>query len=923
MAECFEADINILNGNLDSYIKDSRNDDVDTHITDVCDDNEYDNEYDSKIIDCYIKTPVEDSLQLYKSTKIKKELKIEYLFTFDETKTTEDNYAWHNIQYLDKEKKYVLKKKLGKYILKPHQLTTLYYMIGLEKMIFNTKRIIANKNSPDDNQTELITMNYTNVGILSDKVGSGKSYCVMALINESKQVKQHNLPTKKELFGCQELEIQNPFNMLDTNILLLPHNLVGQWEKYLIGSGLKFYTVRKTKDIFDLADNTCVYKSKKCNILIKENNDYKSKKDIIPDNISNEDEDENEDENEDTNEDLEQTQTIKPKIVIKPKLVKKKVIITKRSKAEIIPTNDNTTNNSNDSPIIKSKEKSINEKTSLETKYKELKKLYNEITAQKRDILIKFWNRSLIKDLTLYDKSKDLEQKEAEIFKQINEIKEQIDNLNVSKCSITTTEINIINNTLEKGCVSNLSSANAKFLENIGLLDKEKIEGYDVIIVSATFWKLFAMYFKKQNYTVNRIIIDECNSIKGSLLPSVSCIFTWLITSSIKSMMTRRGYNINEKYINSTGFILNMVKKLFENQEQNNKIYLVNNPVYIEQSMTLPLLKTYIVISRDSNNIQVLKGVVSPQILQMLNAGDIDGIITKLDVAVADETNVIEIITRKYQDDLKIKEYELRVAIENPKYNPKNESIGLINKRKAIEDLKHKIACIVERVKNVENCPICYDDFINSAITPCCNNKFCFNCIAAALNSKTICPMCKNELEISKLIMISNKQNTITKVKSTSKTQDKALSTVSILDNFLSQSKNLSKHENMDKIFELNSKNTVKKYLIFTEYESTLNTRITSILDKWGLTYARIRGTSYSISNMISKYKQQDNEINVLLINSKYFGSGLNLENTSDIIIIHKMNSDIEMQVIGRAQRFGRVGELRVWKLYYENEIDN
>jgi SNF2 family DNA or RNA helicase len=366
-----------------------------------------------------------------------------------------------------------------------------------------------------------------------------------------------------------------------------------------------------------------------------------------------------------------------------------------------------------------------------------------------------------------------------------------------------------------------------------------------------------------------------------------------------------------------------MVKKLFENQEQNNKIYLVNNPVYIEQSMTLPLLKTYIVISRDSNNIQVLKGVVSPQILQMLNAGDIDGIITKLDVAVADETNVIEIITRKYQDDLKIKEYELRVAIENPKYNPKNESIGLINKRKAIEDLKHKIACIVERVKNVENCPICYDDFINSAITPCCNNKFCFNCIAAALNSKTICPMCKNELEISKLIMISNKQNTITKVKSTSKTQDKALSTVSILDNFLSQSKNLSKHENMDKIFELNSKNTVKKYLIFTEYESTLNTRITSILDKWGLTYARIRGTSYSISNMISKYKQQDNEINVLLINSKYFGSGLNLENTSDIIIIHKMNSDIEMQVIGRAQRFGRVGELRVWKLYYENEIDN
>ena len=46
----------------------------------------------------------------------------------------------------------------------------------------------------------------------------------------------------------------------------------------------------------------------------------------------------------------------------------------------------------------------------------------------------------------------------------------------------------------------------------------------------------------------------------------------------------------------------------------------------------------------------------------------------------------------------------------------------------------------------------------------------------------------------------------------------------------------------------------------------------------------------------------------------------MNLENTTDIIIMHKMQGDIEMQAIGRAQRFGREGELRIWKLYYQNE---
>jgi SNF2 family DNA or RNA helicase len=391
-------------------------------------------------------------------------------------------------------------------------------------------------------------------------------------------------------------------------------------------------------------------------------------------------------------------------------------------------------------------------------------------------------------------------------------------------------------------------------------------------------------------------------------------------------------YNLREKTINSTGFILDMIKELYEHKLENYKIYLVNNPEYIAQSMTLPEMKTILVISRDSVNIQVLQGVVSHDVLQMLNAGDIDGIITKLDVAVADETNVIEMITRKYNDNLKVKEYELKVAIENPKYDSKHESIGIINKRKAIEDLRHKIACIEERVKEVENCPICYDDFANPAITPCCSNKFCFNCIAAALNCKSVCPMCKMELTIPKMIMISDKTkddiaNSYAKAEEEKKLVKKnKLSSIppsyeTLLEHIREQATSYSKYENMDKIFELNANQQVKKYLIFTEYENTLNSRITSILDKWGLTYGRIRGSSQAIGNMVETYKKADDEINVLLINSKYFGSGLNLENTSDIIIIHKMQNDIEMQVIGRAQRYGRIDNLRVWKLYYQNEI--
>jgi hypothetical protein len=56
------------------------------------------------------------------------------------------------------------------------------------------------------------------------------------------------------------------------------------------------------------------------------------------------------------------------------------------------------------------------------------------------------------------------------------------------------------------------------------------------------------------------------------------------------------------------------------------------------------------------------------------------------------------------------------------------------------------------------------------------------------------------------------------------------------------------------------------------------------------------------------------------LLNAKNYGSGLNLQMTTDIIIYHKMSKDLENQVIGRGQRLGRTDALNVHYLYYENE---
>ena len=69
-------------------------------------------------------------------------------------------------------------------------------------------------------------------------------------------------------------------------------------------------------------------------------------------------------------------------------------------------------------------------------------------------------------------------------------------------------------------------------------------------------------------------------------------------------------------------------------------------------------------------------------------------------------------------------------------------------------------------------------------------------------------------------------------------------------------------------------------------------------------------------------YKETD-ELNCLLLNSTNTGAGLNLENTTDLVLYHNMSSELSIQVIGRAQRPGRTTSLNVYRLVYDNEKQN
>ena len=91
------------------------------------------------------------------------------------------------------------------------------------------------------------------------------------------------------------------------------------------------------------------------------------------------------------------------------------------------------------------------------------------------------------------------------------------------------------------------------------------------------------------------------------------------------------------------------------------------------------------------------------------------------------------------------------------------------------------------------------------------------------------------------------------------------------------------------------------------------------LLIKYNISHIELDdGNVDSIYNSINNYKHGN--INVLLLNSNLLGCGLNLESTTDILFLHKMDNDLEKQIIGRAQRPGRKEALNIWYIMHENE---
>ena len=434
--------------------------------------------------------------------------------------------------------------------------------------------------------------------------------------------------------------------------------------------------------------------------------------------------------------------------------------------------------------------------------------------------------------------------------------------------------------------------------------------------LNLTYWNQFSHY--------SRYIFDEADMMKIGGSQFIKCSFMWFITSSYKSLLNpyvriiwknsngetsdyynySAGFNIRSREggLTHSGFIKNYMTNIisFPNKYKQ-QLVLRNSDDFVREAFNLSDYIKNTIKCKTPHYLKILDRNVSQDIINHINAGDLKGAIEKVDCAKFNENDLIKGITKDLEvklENLQI-EFDMKSKMTFSTEKAKDESLKKIHVK--MGNIKDKITSIQEKLKSSQMCAICYDDLDNTTISPCCNTKYCFGCISTWLHQNKNCPFCRAKIDFNSLVIVTDD------VKEETEKEVEEL---------------LSKLENLKTIIEKQMTSPNFKMLIFSEYYNSFEP-IEELLKSYGIKYSNVMGTTNTINKTLRLYKETDgpDKIDVLLLNANYCANGINLENSSDIVLYHSMNKDRTTQIIGRGQRPGRTEELNVWNLCYENEL--
>jgi hypothetical protein len=440
------------------------------------------------------------------------------------------------------------------------------------------------------------------------------------------------------------------------------------------------------------------------------------------------------------------------------------------------------------------------------------------------------------------------------------------------------TTLILVSQSIIKQWEDELSFTNLKVETITSIRDVETVdvESCDVILVIPSLYNRLISTYVKDAW--KRFIFDEPGHLRVPGMKPVRAGFYWFVTATPNA--------ISAKHRNCRGSFMRDVigtNTWWDFDEQFKGMIMQNNLDFVKSSFNMPPTKhithhCYQPVSR------AVSGFVTPSIQIMIEAGNIEGAISSL--GGTKTKNIVQLVKTKQLEELEEIESKIRI------YTLREDEEKIEEWKDREKNIRRKIKTLDGRFQTMLSnvCNICLDPLVNPVIEPSCQNLFCGKCLLTWIHKSPKCPLCRGHIDTKNLIYIESKT---------------LPSTISVKEPPRKQTK-------LEKISEIIKSNKEGKFLLFSSYDSTFDS-IYNMLHESKISYAEIRGTAQLRQKNIENFKKGD--IQVLFLNSTYNGAGINLQIASDIILYHEMPSITENQIIGRANRIGRMTSLLVHHL--------
>lgn len=400
---------------------------------------------------------------------------------------------------------------------------------------------------------------------------------------------------------------------------------------------------------------------------------------------------------------------------------------------------------------------------------------------------------------------------------------------------------------------------------------------------------------KYKDKKLSRIIIDEADTIQLLSINNINASFIWLVTGTINGIFSSKKKYIKDIFDKNISWLPDFLT-------------IKNNNSYIDMSFELPKPNRITIKCHTPTEILLLANHIPKNIMNMINAGNTDEAIKSLNCHVDTSDNIFKVISRNYQIAIKKKEEEINIA-KKKKFSIKNEDLEIENKKHikyletVLDRLNNKLVSIKTALyqANDEICPICMDEYEKPTLVDCCAHKYCFNCLTITLEKlNNRCPICQTKITKNKMHIIHESEKNIDR----------------------SNKEKINKHDKLEELYQIikNGTKTDRKFIVFADYDQTF-LKIEKVFKQHKVKYGIFNGSRTKIKDTLDKF--QNGNINVIMLNAKNFGAGMNLQCATDIILYHRFTDEIEEQIIGRGQRYGRKGTLNVYYLIHDNESDS